>query len=137
MFGSTVFPILSAIQIFPAVTGVSWWSLHLGHTPGSELTITTRMGWEQALMRAMGRLSTASQEASHDTEGQEDAQKHQCHWQAFPSQQIPWHHPKAKCTALNKDFNSQLHPREEVPPAHLIGRTVSTPTKSKNMGQLF
>lgn len=88
MFGSTVFSTVSAIQIFPSVTGVSWWNLHLGHTPGSELTITndTDVGWGQALMRAMGRLSTASQEASHDIEGQEDAQEHQCHSQAFPSQ---------------------------------------------------
>lgn len=49
-------------------------------------------------------------------------------------QQIPWHNPKAKPTELNKDFKSQPPPREEAPCAHV--RRASTPTKSKNMGQL-
>lgn len=61
-------------------------------------------------MSQMGRLSTASPETSHDTEGQEDAQEHQCHWLAFPFQQIPWHNPLAKPTELYKDFRSQLPP---------------------------
>lgn len=68
-----------------------------------------------------------ARKASHDTKVQEDVQEHQCHWQAFPFQQIPWHNPKAKPTELNKDFKSQAPPREEAPPAHLRGECLFPP----------
>lgn len=68
----------------------------------------------------------------------EDAKEHQCHWQAFPFQLIPWHNPKAKPTELNKDSKSQPPPREKAAHAHVTGRRrVSAPTESKNMGQLL
>lgn len=67
----------------------------------------------------------------------EDAKEHQCHWQAFPFQLIPWHNPKAKPTELNKDFKSQPPPREKAAHAHVTSRRSLLPPKARTWVNFF